>query len=64
MLNEQLTCAVPLNCIEHAGIAGLTEMHERSRKFSALLSPKIFFFGKDFQKPDAQVAGLKSLSHF
>jgi hypothetical protein len=32
-------------------------------KFS-YYSPKIFFFGKDFQKPDAQVAGLKSLSHF
>ena len=30
MLNEQLTCAVPLNCIEHAGIAGLTKTRRAS----------------------------------
>jgi len=29
-----------------------------------LLSLDFFFFGKDFQKNDAQVAGLESLSHF
>ena len=32
-------------------------------KFSAL-SPKIFFFGKDFQKTDALVTGFEGLSHF
>ncbi|NMA43849.1 MAG: hypothetical protein GX946_10770 [Oligosphaeraceae bacterium] len=32
MLNEQLTCAVPLNCIEHAGIAGLTKEHKEHKE--------------------------------
>ena len=34
MLNEQLTCAVPLNCIEHTGTAGLTG---KRGKFAGLL---------------------------
>jgi len=32
--------------------------------FFGLQSPKIFFFGKVFQKTDAQVTGFEGLSHF
>jgi hypothetical protein len=33
-------------------------------KIFVLLSPKIFFFVQDLQKPDSQVADLEALSHF
>ncbi len=39
MLNEQLTCAVPFNCIKHTGFAGITEEHEglQNETFDAIL---------------------------
>jgi hypothetical protein len=34
------------------------------KKIFVLLSPRILFFVKDFQKNDAQVTGFEGLSHF